>query len=468
MADSGNLPEREEVPETKDDDGGNDNEDQGSPQAKGAAGSRKKRQWQKVGAADVHLYYDPLPYTAAKGRDSGKGGKGKDGKGDRGEEGKGGGYKGGKGKGARDRDEPRSPPPASAGGYQEQTPTKPAPGLVDDMGMGAGGKAQSPQRGAAPGLPEFNAGADGDAAQQGKGGFPQKKKQGGAGGGKGRDAKGGKGDRKGGGGEPRGAGGMGGGSERVDGGPRGDGKGGGQFGGGRGKGKSRGAPSPNEALDGGPPGGPGGEAEGPQGPRAPGPQGQRPPMPGAKGGGPQGVPGVPVAPYPYGMAAYPYGAAAMPYPYTGMPMYALPYYFMPTTNAGAPPYMPNAGGVPPAAAPAASPAPVNHAERQNMKGQVQSQLEYYFGVDNLLKDVYLRKHMNDQGWVPVGLVANFRAIQNMTTDMSIIMDSMASSPKLELDAQGMHVRLKNNWQKWILTPQQLAAGGGPAPPPAQA
>ena len=26
----------------------------------------------------MHLYYDPLPYTAAKGRDSGKGGKGKD------------------------------------------------------------------------------------------------------------------------------------------------------------------------------------------------------------------------------------------------------------------------------------------------------------------------------------------------------------------------------------------------------
>jgi len=31
--------------------------------------------------------------------------------------------------------------------------------------------------------------------------------------------------------------------------------------------------------------------------------------------------------------------------------------------------------------------------------QVRLQIEYYFSVDNLVKDVFLRSKMDDQGWI---------------------------------------------------------------------
>jgi len=93
---------------------------------------------------------------------------------------------------------------------------------------------------------------------------------------------------------------------------------------------------------------------------------------------------------------------------------------------------------------------------------VQSQIEYYFGQDNLIKDVYLRsKLMNEEGWVQIAAIANFSRIQSMTTDMALIMDAIATSQKLEMDAQGQSVRLNNGWQEWV-----LAANRGPAPAPA--
>ncbi|ONM29932.1 La-related protein 1C [Zea mays] len=36
------------------------------------------------------------------------------------------------------------------------------------------------------------------------------------------------------------------------------------------------------------------------------------------------------------------------------------------------------------------------------------QIEYYFSDDNLCKDLYLRQHMDGQGWVPLPLIAGFR------------------------------------------------------------
>mmetsp|Transcript_5421 Transcript_5421/g.16778 ORF Transcript_5421/g.16778 Transcript_5421/m.16778 type:complete len:386 (-) Transcript_5421:662-1819(-) len=220
------------------------------------------------------------------------------------------------------------------------------------------------------------------------------------------------------------------------------------------KGAPRGAPLPGELPE--------PSAEAPEGPRPPGPQ--RPPAP-AKGGPSQGgVTGVPMAmaPYSYGTAVpYPYGA--VPYPYGGaMPAMYLPYYVMPSPtplNTGSTPYMP--GGPPPQ-----SQTVAGGSDRQSLKSQVQSQIEYYFGRENMIKDVYLRSSlMNEEGWVQIAPLANFRRIQSMTTDMSIIMDAIASSQKLEMDPQGQLVRLKTNWQEWVLSPK---SGSQPAATPTNA
>ncbi|KIW82483.1 hypothetical protein Z517_05510 [Fonsecaea pedrosoi CBS 271.37] len=47
---------------------------------------------------------------------------------------------------------------------------------------------------------------------------------------------------------------------------------------------------------------------------------------------------------------------------------------------------------------------------------VMTQIEYYFSIDNLCKDLFLRKHMDGQGYVPLSVIANFKRIKTLTED----------------------------------------------------
>ncbi|CAE8700760.1 unnamed protein product, partial [Polarella glacialis] len=96
---------------------------------------------------------------------------------------------------------------------------------------------------------------------------------------------------------------------------------------------------------------------------------------------------------------------------------------------------------------------------------VQTQIDYYFGRENLIKDVFLRSRiMNEEGWVQIHVLAGFRRIQNMTTDMSIINEAIAGCSKLEIDAGSASVRLKDDWQEWVLTPGKMEEQGQAASP----
>ena len=46
--------------------------------------------------------------------------------------------------------------------------------------------------------------------------------------------------------------------------------------------------------------------------------------------------------------------------------------------------------------------------------------EYYFSVDNLLKDMYLRRRMDSQGFVPLDFIAAFNRIKSLTTDLELL------------------------------------------------
>jgi la-related protein 1 len=129
-------------------------------------------------------------------------------------------------------------------------------------------------------------------------------------------------------------------------------------------------------------------------------------------------------------------------------------------NTGSIPYMPGAAPQPQPQPPAPSPV-----DRQKLKVQVQAQLEYYFSQDNLIKDVYLRSRMNEEGWISVECIAGFRRVQQMTTDTGMIMDAIKESKKLEMDPTNTQVRLHNEWQNWLLSPG--AKSGGAASPGAQ-
>lgn len=118
-------------------------------------------------------------------------------------------------------------------------------------------------------------------------------------------------------------------------------------------------------------------------------------------------------------------------------------------NMGGMPYMAPVAGqfssMPP------PPLAANSAERITLKNQLQSQIEYYFGLDNLIKDLHLRSNLMDsQGFVKIQQIASFRRIQNMTTDLSLISEAIASSTTLEMDPEGQRVRLREGWKEWVL------------------
>ena len=79
--------------------------------------------------------------------------------------------------------------------------------------------------------------------------------------------------------------------------------------------------------------------------------------------------------------------------------------------------------------------------------------EYYFSVDNLCKDMFLRKHMDSQGFVFLSVISDFNRIKQLTTDMEIIRSICYQSQTIEykIGADGRdRLRRRNGWETWVL------------------
>lgn len=101
--------------------------------------------------------------------------------------------------------------------------------------------------------------------------------------------------------------------------------------------------------------------------------------------------------------------------------------------------------------------------------KILQQIEYYFSETNLVKDDYLKSNMDEEGWVPLSLIAGFRRVQSLTSDIQMILSSLRDSTVVEV--QGETIRSRNDWQKWAKpsnnhstasTSQQPPTDGGSA------
>jgi la-related protein 1 len=84
---------------------------------------------------------------------------------------------------------------------------------------------------------------------------------------------------------------------------------------------------------------------------------------------------------------------------------------------------------------------------------LKAQLEYYFSVDNLCKDLYLRMHMDTQGFVPLTMIAQFKRLRDITDDLDILGNACEDSAKLEIVtvSNGTElVRPINDWRPFVL------------------
>ncbi|KAF9920405.1 La ribonucleoprotein domain member 1B [Linnemannia zychae] len=82
-----------------------------------------------------------------------------------------------------------------------------------------------------------------------------------------------------------------------------------------------------------------------------------------------------------------------------------------------------------------------------LKAYLLQQMEYYFSVENLCKDVYMRTQMDAEGYVPLSLVANFNRVKSLTADLKLIKDTIKDSNVIELN--GDNIRKKGDWATWI-------------------
>jgi len=112
--------------------------------------------------------------------------------------------------------------------------------------------------------------------------------------------------------------------------------------------------------------------------------------------------------------------------------------------------------------------PMNpYGEQYLIAETISTQLSYYFSLDNLLKDTFLRSHMDSQGFVALSLLANFSRMKSLTTDVELIKFVCSNSPELELRS-GLdgkeRIRKREGWEQWVLgmgERDQAARNDGP-------
>lgn len=84
---------------------------------------------------------------------------------------------------------------------------------------------------------------------------------------------------------------------------------------------------------------------------------------------------------------------------------------------------------------------------QALRANIVKQIDYYFSDENLQNDHYLISLMDHQGWVPISIVADFKRVKKMSTDIAFILDALQTSSTVEL--QGDRIRKRDDWLKWI-------------------
>ncbi|XP_010317249.2 la-related protein 1C isoform X2 [Solanum lycopersicum] len=89
-----------------------------------------------------------------------------------------------------------------------------------------------------------------------------------------------------------------------------------------------------------------------------------------------------------------------------------------------------------------------HLPDTQLHNRIVNQIDYYFSNENLIKDIFLREQMDEQGWVPVTLIAGFKKVMELTDNIQLILNVVRSSTVVEV--QGEKLRRRNDWSHWLI------------------
>uniref|UniRef100_A0A0K0F5T4 La-related protein 1 (inferred by orthology to a D. melanogaster protein) n=1 Tax=Strongyloides venezuelensis TaxID=75913 RepID=A0A0K0F5T4_STRVS len=90
--------------------------------------------------------------------------------------------------------------------------------------------------------------------------------------------------------------------------------------------------------------------------------------------------------------------------------------------------------------------------RNEIKNLIRKQIEYYFSVENLLKDFYLRRKMRPDGYLELSLIAHFPRVSSISQDMDLIIEALLESTKVNLSPDRKYIRTSFEPERWRLAP----------------
>ncbi|KAJ6157176.1 Winged helix-turn-helix transcription repressor DNA-binding [Penicillium chrysogenum] len=98
-----------------------------------------------------------------------------------------------------------------------------------------------------------------------------------------------------------------------------------------------------------------------------------------------------------------------------------------------------------------------YMEPFSLMNMLSMQLEYYFSVDNMCKDMFLRKQMDSQGFVPLNVLASFKRVKSLTEDFELLRHVARQLRNVECQTgeDGVdRLRPREKWQQWVLPVDQ--------------
>ena len=84
---------------------------------------------------------------------------------------------------------------------------------------------------------------------------------------------------------------------------------------------------------------------------------------------------------------------------------------------------------------------------------LKNQIEYYFSIENLCKDMYLRKRMDSQGFVNLHFIAAFKRIRELTSDMAMLRAVCEASTEIDFvvgEDEIERLRRRTAWDSFVL------------------
>ena len=148
--------------------------------------------------------------------------------------------------------------------------------------------------------------------------------------------------------------------------------------------------------------------------------------------------------------------------------YGQPYMMQPMfAPMGYAPYGQRYGSMMPVAGQFASGANNAKVSKESQLESLAKQIDYYFSTQNLIKDIFLRKNMNDDGFLPLKVVAGFYRVSMMSfNNLNTVIECLSRCKDLEYGVvknssgeKSYKLRPIKNPKQWILAEDQRVAAG---------